>query len=90
MIKALFWAMKQHPDTITPIEKLVLIGLADMSNDEQCVNVSLIKLGKFTGLDNDVMQECITNLSAKGFIKNLDGENLSLEHMTYFKLIITL
>lgn len=90
MIKALFWAMKQHPDTITPIEKLVLIGLADMSNDEQCVNVSLIKLGKFSGLDNDVMQDCITSLSNKGFIKNLDGESLSLEHMTYFKLLITL
>ena len=90
MIKALFWAMKQHPDTISPAEKLVLIGLADMSNDEQCVDVSLIKLSKFTGFDHDVLEQCISHLSAKGFIKNLDGEEINLEHMTYFKLLITL
>jgi hypothetical protein len=34
MIRALAWALRQHPDTITSNEKLVLIGLADMSDDE--------------------------------------------------------
>jgi len=90
MIKALYWAMRQHADTISSYEKLVLIGLADMSNDEQCVNVSLIKLGKFTGLDNDVITECIDNLAAKGFIKHLDGDEINLEHMAYFKLLVTM
>ena len=90
MIKALFWALKQHADTISPAEKLVLIGLADMSNEDQCVNVSLIKLSKFTGFDNDVLEQLIDNLCDKGFIKNLDGEKINLEHMTYFKLLITL
>ena len=90
MIKALFWALKQHVETISPAEKLTLIGLADMSDDESCVNVSLIKLGKFTGFDSDVLEQIIGSLCAKGFIKNLDGDELNLEHMTYFKLLITL
>lgn len=87
MIKALFWAMKQHTDTISPQEKLVLIGLADMSDDEQCVNISMIKLSKFSGFDTEAISECLFNLESKGFIKNLDGD---LEHMTYYKLLITL
>lgn len=87
MIKALFWAMKQHTDTISSCEKLVLIGLADMSDDEHCVNISMIKLSKFTGFDAETISECLFNLESKGFIKNLDGD---LEHMTYYKLLITL
>jgi hypothetical protein len=87
MIKALFWAMKQHADTISSNEKLLLIGLADMSDDEQCVNISMIKLSKFTGFDSDVISECLYNLESKGFIKNLDGD---LEHMTYYKLLVTM
>jgi DNA-binding MarR family transcriptional regulator len=88
MIRALAWALRQHPDTITPHEKLILIGLADMSDDEQIVRVSSIKLSKFTGLDSDAVTEAISNLSAKGFIKCLD-DNLDTEFMQSYKLIVT-
>ena len=89
MIKALYWALRQLPETVTANEKMVLIGLADMSNDEYCVNLSMIKLLRFTCLDNDVIKDCITSLLAKGFIKNLD-ENTDCEHMPYFKLLVTI
>lgn len=89
MIKALFWALRQLPETVTATEKLVLIGLADMSNDEHCVNVSLIKLMRFTCLDSDVIEECLTSLLAKGFLKNLD-EDTACEHMPYYKLLVTI
>jgi hypothetical protein len=88
MIKALAWSMRQHPDTITSLEKLVLIGLSDMCDDEQIVRVSVIKLTKFAGIDNDVVEECLTKLAAKGFIKCLDDEE-GFECMPCYKLIIT-
>lgn len=88
MIRALAWALRQHPDTITPLEKLILIGLADMSDDEQIVRVSSIKLSKFTGLDTDTANEAISNLSAKGFIKCLD-DDLDTDYMQSYKLIVT-
>lgn len=88
MIKALAWALRQHPETITSDEKLVLIGLADMSDDEQVVRVSVIKVVKFSGLDNETVEECIRNLANKGFIKCLD-EDVELEYMPSYKLIIT-
>jgi DNA-binding MarR family transcriptional regulator len=80
--------LRQHPDTITTHEKLILIGLADMSDDEQIVRVSSIKLSKFTGLDGDAVTEAIGNLSAKGFIKCLD-DDLDTDYMQSYKLIVT-
>ena len=88
MIRALAWALRQHPDTITSNEKLVLIGLADASDDEQVVRVSVIKMSKFTGLDNEVIEECLANLASKGFIKCLDLET-ELGYMPCYKLLIT-
>ena len=88
MIRALAWALRQHPDTITSNEKLVLIGLSDASDDEQVVRVSVIKMSKFTGLDNEVIEECLANLASKGFIKCLDLE-IELEYMPCYKLLIT-
>lgn len=88
MIKALAWALRQHPDTITSHEKLVLIGLADMSDDEQVVRISVIKIAKFSGLDNEAVEECVANLTNKGFIKCLD-EDVELEYMPCYKLLIT-
>ena len=88
MIRALAWALRQHPDTITSNEKLVLIGLADMSDDEHVVRLSVIKIAKFSGLDNEVIEECLSNLLSKGFIKCLDLE-AELEYMPCYKLLIT-
>ena len=88
MIKALAWALRQHPETITSNEKLVLIGLADMSDDEQVVRVSIIKIVEFSGLDSETVEECMRNLTNKGFIKCLD-EEIELEYMPSYKLLIT-
>jgi len=88
MIRALAWALRQHPDTITTHEKLILIGLADMSDDEQIVRLSHIKLTKFTGLDSDTINDAIYNLHAKGFIKCLD-DSADTDFMQSYKLIVT-
>lgn len=89
MIKAIAWAMRQHPDKLTSTEKLVLIGLADMCNGDFLVYANQYKLSRFACIDLDLTKDIIANLASKGFITALDEERGTVEQHDVYKLIVT-
>lgn len=87
MIKALSWALRQHPDKVTSHEKLVLIGLADMCDDDLNVKVIKYKLARFAGLDIPEITDILRQLTDKGFIKDLEDDTDAADTSIAYKLI---
>ena len=87
MIKALSWALRQHPDKITTHEKLVLIGMADMCDEDMNVRVLKYKLARFAGLDVPEITEILQQLNDKGFIKELEEDTDAADTSVAYRLI---
>lgn len=87
MIKALSWALRQHPDKVTTNEKLVLIGMADMCDEDMNVRVLKYKLARFAGLDIPEISEILSQLSNKGFIKELEEDTDGADTSIAYRLI---
>lgn len=87
MIKALSWALRQHPDKVTTNEKLVLIGMADMCDEDMNVRVLKYKLARFAGLDVPEITEILSQLSNKGFIKELEEDTDGADTSIAYRLI---
>lgn len=87
MIKALSWALRQHPDKVTTNEKLVLIGMADMCDEDMNVRVFKYKLARFAGLDIPETSEILRQLVDKGFIKELEEDTDSADTSIAYRLI---
>lgn len=87
MIKALNWALRQHPDKVTTHEKLVLIGMADMCDEDMNVKVLKYKLARFAGLDVPEITEILQQLNDKGFIKDLEEDTDAADTSVAYRLI---
>lgn len=87
MIKALNWALRQHSDKVTTHEKLVLIGMADMSDEDMNVRVLKFKLARFAGLDIPEITEILSQLTNKGFIKQLEEDTDGADTSIAYRLI---
>jgi hypothetical protein len=87
MIKALSWALRQHPDKVTTHEKLVLIGMADMCDEDMNVRVLKYKLARFAGLDVPEITEILRQLTDKGFIKELEEDTDGADTSIAYRLI---
>jgi hypothetical protein len=87
MIKALSFALRQHPDKLSSLEKLVLIGLADMSNDDMVVNVLKYKIARFACLDVHELGNILKNLVDKGFIKEIENNTEAVDTSIVYRLI---
>jgi hypothetical protein len=89
MIKELAWAMRQHPDRLQTLEKMVLIGLANMSSDCQIVNLNCYKLARFACVDQNELKQVLNILTDKGFIKLIEDHIESFDTTASYKLIVT-
>jgi hypothetical protein len=87
MIKALSWALRQHPDKVSSIEKLVLIGMADMCDEDMNVRVFKYRLARFAGLDGTEITEILRQLTDKGFIKELEEDTDGADTSIAYRLI---
>lgn len=87
MIKALSWALRQHPDKVSSIEKLVLIGMADMCDEDMNVRVFKYRLARFSGLDVPDITEILQQLTDKGFIKELEEDTDAADTSIAYRLI---
>lgn len=87
MIKALSWALRQHPDKVNTHEKLVLIGMADMCDEDMNVRVLKYKLARFAGLDVPEITEILQQLNDKGFIKELEEDIDAADTSIAYRLI---
>lgn len=87
MIKALSWALRQHPDKVTTHEKLVLIGMADMCDEDMNVRVFKYRLARFAGLDVLEITEILRQLVDKGFIKELEEDTDGADTSIAYRLI---
>lgn len=88
MIKALAWALRQHPDKVNSLEKLVLVVLADMATDDGMVNALKYKLARNACLDIDELDDILTNLIDKGFIKEARDYVEPHDTTVLYKLIV--
>lgn len=89
MIKALAWALRQHPDRMTTCEKLVLIGLADVCDDDNVVHLNRYRLARFASMSQDDLNDILLSLTDKGYIKPLEDDVETLDRVTLYKLIVT-
>lgn len=89
MIKAINWAMRTHPDKVTTIEKLVLIGLADMCQENLIITINFNKLARFACLEYEQARKAVENLANKGFIQSLDNNICETTQFCTYKLIVT-
>jgi len=89
MIRALAWAMRQHPDRMTSLEKLVLIHLADICDDDCTLHLSTYKISRFACLTNEEVDDILLSLTDKGFIKPLEEDITALDKVTLYKLFVT-
>lgn len=87
MIKALSWALRQHSDKVSTNEKLVLIGMADMCDEDMNVRIFKYKLARFAGLDVTEITEILTQLNDKGFIKELEENTDAADTSIAYRLI---
>lgn len=87
MIKALAYALRQHPDKLSSLEKLVLIGLADMCDDDLVVNVLKYKIARFACLDVHELGDILKNLVDKGFIKEIENDTEAADTAVVYRLI---
>lgn len=88
MIKALAWALRQHPDKVNSLEKLVLVVLADMANEDGVVNALKYKVARTACLDIDELDGILAHLADKGFIKDLENEIDAADTTVLYKLIV--
>lgn len=88
MIKALAWALRQHPDKVNSLEKLVLVVLGDMATDDAIVNGLKYKIARTACLDIDELDLILNNLVDKGFIKDLKEDIDPLDTTAIYKLIV--
>lgn len=88
MIKALAWALRQHPDKVNSLEKLVLVVLSDIANEEGVVNALKYKIARTSCLDIDELNLILMNLADKGFIKELENNTDSVDTTVLYKLIV--
>lgn len=89
MIRALAWAMRQHPDRVTSLEKLVLIHLGDVADDDCVVHLNRYKISRFSCLTNEEVDDILCSLVDKGFIKSLEEDIDALNRVSLYKLFVT-
>lgn len=89
MIRALAWAMRQHPDRMTSLEKLVLIYLADVSDEDNVVHLNRYKIARFASMTQEDVNDILLSLADKGYIKPLEDDIETLDKVTLYKLIVT-
>lgn len=89
MIKALAWALRQHPDKVNSLEKLALVVLSDMATDDGIVNALKYKVARNACLDVDELEDILSNLLDKGFIKEVRDYIEPHDTTVIYKLIVT-